>query len=66
MQRLALARALVKDGDVFIFDEPDSFLDKNYIEKLIEIIYSYREEKIILIVTHNRRLMEIADKIIRI
>lgn len=62
MQKLSLARAIYKDGDVFILDEVDSFSDEQYKSKLSEIINELRHEKIIFIVTHNREILSIADK----
>lgn len=66
MQKLSLARAIYKDGDIFILDEVDSFSDELYKSKLSEIIKELRYKKIIFIVTHNREILSIADKIYQI
>lgn len=66
MQKLSLARAINKDGDIFILDEVDSFSDEQYKSKLSRIIEELRYEKIIFIVTHNREVLSIADKTYRI
>ena len=62
MQKLSLARAIYKDGDIFILDEADSFSDEQYKSKLYKIIKELRYKKIIFIVTHNREMLSIADK----
>lgn len=62
MQKLSLARAIYKDGDIFILDEADSFSDEQYKSKLSKIIKELRYKKIIFIVTHNREMLSIADK----
>lgn len=62
MQKLSLARAIYKDGDIFILDEADSFSDDQYKSKLSKIIKELRYKKIIFIVTHNREMLSIADK----
>jgi|LakMenEpi03Aug12_release.lakeMendotaPanAssembly.Ray.scaffolds.fasta_scaffold20684_8 ABC-type bacteriocin/lantibiotic exporter with double-glycine peptidase domain len=52
-QIISLARALYKNGDIIIFDEPSSALD-NFSKKLIkELIKSLNEEKTIIMVTHD-------------
>lgn len=63
-QKLSILRTLYKDPDVIILDEPTSALDiissaclKNYLGKL-------KENKIILIITHNKEFLSISDGII--
>lgn len=62
MQKLSLARAIYKDGDIFILDEVDSFSDEQYKSKLSKIIKELQYKKIIFIVTHDREMLSIADK----
>lgn len=62
LQKLSLARAIYRDGDIFILDEADSFSDEQYKSKLSKIIKELRYKKIIFIVTHNREMLSIADK----
>lgn len=49
MQNLSLARAIYKDGDIFILDEADSFSDEHYKSKRSKIIKELRYDKIIFI-----------------
>lgn len=61
-QRLAIARALLKKSDVFIFDEPTSALDlktERVIAKTIESI----KNKIVIIVSHSKVFDNIVDNI---
>lgn len=62
IQKLSLARAIYKDGDIFILDEVDSFSDEQYKSRLSKIIMELRYEKILFIITHNREILSIADK----
>lgn len=53
-QRIALARALYKDFDLLILDEPFSELDKDSERKLLQRLRELAEKgKIILLITHH-------------
>lgn len=55
LQRLAIARAILHDPPVLIFDEPDSGLDRASLAMLAELIAHYRRaERALLISTHDR------------
>ncbi|WP_346885196.1 ABC transporter ATP-binding protein [Clostridium sp. UBA4395] len=60
-QKLLINRILNKDSDVMILDEPSSALDRNSVEKLKEVILQLKKEKIIILITHDSRLLSIAD-----
>jgi len=63
-QRIALARVLNKDCDVMVLDEPTSALDNNIIDALISHLTIVSKQKIIIIVTHDDRIINICDKVI--
>lgn len=52
-QRLAIARALYKDADLLIFDEPVSALDKEGQNTFMELIHRLKQEKTICIISHQ-------------
>jgi ABC-type bacteriocin/lantibiotic exporter with double-glycine peptidase domain len=52
-QIISIARALYKDSDVIIFDEPNSALDEKKSGKLSEIIKILNTNKTIIVVTHD-------------
>ena len=62
--KISLARTFLKNPDMIILDEPTSALDFNSIEKLKAILREIKKDKIIIIVTHNRDILDIADEII--
>ena len=64
-QRIALARVLIKDCDVFILDEPTSALDKSITDKLIFYLEKNKINKIIILITHDNQLVQICDELIR-
>ena len=58
-QRLSLARALVKNADIYLFDEPTSALDSVTEAAICETIASLPADKTIITVTH--KLNTVAD-----
>lgn len=62
--KISLARTFLKNPDMIILDEPTSALDVNSIEKLEFILKEIKKDKIIIIVTHNRDILDILDEII--
>jgi ATP-binding cassette subfamily C protein len=61
-QKVSLIRALYKPADVMLLDEPTSALDSKSKIKLINILNRCKKEKIIIIITHDRDLLSVADK----
>lgn len=67
-QRVAIARALVTGPDLILADEPTAALDKVTGRQVVELLQTLaRSEAIpILMVTHDNRILDIADRIVRI
>lgn len=57
-QRLAVARAMLLPGKIWIFDEVTSALDAQTGEQLVENLLEAGKENIVLFVTHDASLME--------
>ena len=65
-QRIGIARAIYKDSDILIFDEPTSSLDEKTEEEIMKTIYSLKGYKTIIIITHKVSSLEKCDKIFEI
>lgn len=52
-QRIILARSLLKDGEVYIFDEALSQIDIGRERKILENIFSYLHDKTIIVISHR-------------
>ena len=52
-QRIALARILLRDYDVLVFDEPTSSVDNVTARTIIKNIYDEYKNKIVIIITHR-------------
>jgi len=63
-QRVSVARALINDPKVILADEPSGNLDSKSAEKLHELFFKLREinNQTFIIVTHNNKLADLADK----
>lgn len=67
-QRVAMARCILKPGDVILADEPTGSLDPVMSSLVFELLLKLRDSygKTIVIVTHDMKLAEKADRIINI
>ena len=66
-QRVAIARAMVSQPDILIFDEPTASLDGDTGRKIMSFVKAniLNEKRCILIVTHDSRIFEYADRIMK-
>ena len=62
-QRLGIARALYKNPKILILDEATNALDKRTEENIFETLKKISSEKSIIIITHNRNLLNYCNKI---
>jgi ABC-type multidrug transport system fused ATPase/permease subunit len=62
-QRLALARAMVKDPDILVLDEPTSALDSQTEKTIFQSLPSYTEGKTLFVVAHRLSTIMNADRI---
>lgn len=66
-QRIAIARMIAKDVDIIICDEPTGSLDEETERHIVKIIKELSKEKLVLFVTHNRKIAyEYSDRIIEV
>ena len=66
-QRVSIARAIVAQPDLLIFDEPTASLDGDTGRKIVAFVKEHilNARRAIIIVTHDSRIYEYATRIIR-
>ncbi len=64
IQRIALARAFLKDSPILLMDEATSSIDSIYEQELVSSIKILSENKTVVIVAHRLNTITNADKII--
>ncbi|KYH15154.1 thiol reductant ABC exporter subunit CydC [Staphylococcus kloosii] len=62
LQRISIARLLLKESDLWIMDEPTTALDIYNTDKIMSLIHDYAET--LVVATHDLRLLPYFDEII--
>lgn len=67
-QRVAIARALVNQPVLILADEPTAALDKKSGREVVTLMQKLAQEenRTILMVTHDNRILDVADRIIKL
>ena len=67
-QRVATARAMAKDVDLILCDEPTGALDYNTGKSILKLLQDMCREKgmTVIVITHNSALAPMADRLIKI
>lgn len=63
-QLLSLARALLTTSEILLLDEVTSSLDPNTTNKIISLLDDLKVDHTLIVITHNKDLMKVADKLI--
>jgi len=67
LQRVAIAATLVKDADVYFFDEPSSYLDIHERMRVVRIIQQLASEgKRVLVVEHDLAILDVLCDLVHI
>lgn len=66
-QRVAIIRSICKDADILIADEPTGSLDSNNADLVLDMLQSIKDDKHIIIVSHDmEKAKKYADRIVTI
>jgi ABC-type multidrug transport system fused ATPase/permease subunit len=65
-QRIAITRALLRDCDIWLFDEITSALDSQTSRRLIENLMLAGKDKIMIFVTHDLHLADACQQVVRL
>ena len=62
-QRLVLARAILHDSDIYIFDEATSNIDVESEDKIMKVVHELAENKLVILISHRLANVVNADQI---
>ncbi len=65
-QRIAIARAMINDPKVLFADEPTASLDHANAFNVMSMLKKYSEERLVIVITHDRSILKDADRVIEI
>ena len=67
-QRCAIGRAIVKNPDILLCDEPTGALDYNTSKDILSLIETVNQKygNTVIMVTHNDPLRQMADRVVRL
>ena len=66
VQRIAIARALLRRPSLLILDEPTNHLESAVIHRLLENLSTLEERPAVLIISHDREVVRFADDLYRV
>jgi len=67
LQKLAIAATILRDADVYLFDEPSSYLDVRERLRVAKVITSLaRKEKYVLVVEHDLAVLDYVSDLVHI
>jgi len=66
LQRVAIAATLLKDADVYFFDEPSSYLDIHQRLKMAGVIQELSKEKQVVVIEHDLAIMDFLADLVHI
>ncbi len=64
MRRLTLARMLLSDAPIIVLDEPTEGFDKITEAKVINSIWTYLQDRTLILITHNQTLLNKVDRVV--
>ena len=65
-QLIALARTLLSNAEILLFDEVTSSLDPNTTKQVIHVLKDLKKDHTIIMITHNRNIAQSADRILQV
>ena len=67
-QRTAIGRAIIKNPDILLCDEPTGALDYKTSKEILKLIETVNQKygNTIIMVTHNDAIKDMADRVVRL
>ncbi len=65
-QRIILARSILRNSSIYIFDEALSGIDINKEKKVLENIFSYLKDKTVIVISHRFNNKKCFDRVLKL
>lgn len=66
-QRLFLGTQLTTPSDVFVLDEPERHLDRDWVEFLCDVLLSMAgDDRVVIVASHSPTVLSICDEVIEL
>ena len=66
LQRVAIAATILRDADIYFFDEPSSYLDIHERMRIVKIIQKLAENKKIIVIEHDLAILDVLCDLVHI
>ncbi len=66
LQKVAISATMVKDADIYFFDEPSSYLDISQRLEIARVIRELAEEKIVVVVEHDLAILDFLSDLVHL
>ena len=66
LQRVAICATVLKDADVYFFDEPSSYLDIHERMRIVKLIQELAETKRVLVIEHDLAILDVLCDLVHI
>ena len=66
LQRMAICATLMREADVYFFDEPSSYLDIYQRMKIVKIIQKLSETKRVIVIEHDLAVLDVLADLVHI
>ena len=66
LQRVAICATILKDADVYFFDEPSSYLDIHERMRIVKLIQELAETKRVLVIEHDLAILDVLCDLVHI
>jgi ATP-binding cassette subfamily E protein 1 len=66
LQRVAIAATILRDADIYFFDEPSSYLDIHERLRIVKIIQKLAENKKIIVIEHDLAILDVLCDLVHI
>ena len=64
LKRVEIASVLARDAKLMVFDEPEAGIDIWSFSKLVKVFQKLRENHTVIVISHQKRIIDIADRVV--